>query len=205
MQQNESNPTDRLIGETEKAWQARKVFLEMGAERSVTAVGKILGKCTETLRPWIKKHKWHDCALRYDLVAEKRRRQIQAEEDEKRIRKERNEYRQNRAQNVSISLAVRASAVRALKEYEEAVEKKERRRNTTEHKKLVEMIMMTVRLAGETLENHKDLVPDEPPTPRDEANAPSMSRALSAALIAFSTEREKEIAEQRQDGRGRDA
>ncbi len=73
----------RQAGEGEKAYEAFRCFLELGDERTVAAVGRILGKHRSHIDGWRSKFNWRERATAYDnhlteAAANKARREIVA-------------------------------------------------------------------------------------------------------------------------------
>src|SRR5262245_23960425 len=66
MTQRELKPWERQPGESPRAWAAARTYLELGAERSLSRVGKKLGKSETLMARWSSAHGWVERAEAYD-------------------------------------------------------------------------------------------------------------------------------------------
>lgn len=62
----DKNIWDKQNGESEKAYQAFCVFLDMGSDRTVDGVAKKLSKSRQLMTRWCATYKWRDRAAAYD-------------------------------------------------------------------------------------------------------------------------------------------
>ncbi len=60
------NPWERREGEGTKAFEAFKIYLSLGEERSADKVGKQLGKSNKLMERWSARHDWVKRAHAYD-------------------------------------------------------------------------------------------------------------------------------------------
>lgn len=61
-----SKPWERQKGESAQAFEAFSIYLEMGTERSLRAVGQKLGKSRALIERWSSTHEWVKRAETYD-------------------------------------------------------------------------------------------------------------------------------------------
>ena len=69
------NPWDRQKGETEKAFEAFAIYRDMGAERTIAAVGRQLAKSRDLIDRWRAKYNWKERVQLYDKYIDKQARQ----------------------------------------------------------------------------------------------------------------------------------
>lgn len=66
MSKRSAKPWERQEGESVQAFEAFTVYLEMGAERSLRAVGQKLGKSSTLIERWSATKRWVERAAAYD-------------------------------------------------------------------------------------------------------------------------------------------
>lgn len=66
-----NKPWERQKGESEKAFEAFKIYRDMGEERSVSAVGKRLAKSRNLMDRWKDRWNWKERVRAYDNELEK--------------------------------------------------------------------------------------------------------------------------------------
>ena len=66
-----NKPWERQKGESEKAFEAFKIYRDMGEERTITAVGKRLVKSRNLIDRWKERWRWKERARSYDNELEK--------------------------------------------------------------------------------------------------------------------------------------
>lgn len=66
MPKQANNPWERQKGESEKAYEAFVIYRDMGAERTITAVGKRLAKSRNLIDRWSVRWNWQERVLAYD-------------------------------------------------------------------------------------------------------------------------------------------
>lgn len=64
---SENKPWERLEGESVKAFEAFMIYLEMGEDRSLRAVGQRLGKSKTLIDRWSSAYGWVERTAAYDL------------------------------------------------------------------------------------------------------------------------------------------
>jgi hypothetical protein len=106
---SDRRPYDRLPGETAKAYAAFSLYRDMGIERSVDAVSKVLGKSTVFLCRWSSKYEWVERAEAWDIDQD-------YERQKEAIAAKREEYRRNLAEFQKNHLAVGKMAFKATKD-----------------------------------------------------------------------------------------
>lgn len=63
---SDTKPWEQQPGESGKAFEAFKVYLDMGSERSIRAVGEKLGKSSTLMARWSSTHGWVERVIAYD-------------------------------------------------------------------------------------------------------------------------------------------
>lgn len=63
---SDTKPWEQQQGESAKAFEAFKVYLDMGSERSIRAVGEKLGKSSTLMARWSSTHGWVERVAAYD-------------------------------------------------------------------------------------------------------------------------------------------
>lgn len=63
---SDTKPWEQQQGESAKAFEAFKVYLEMGSERSIRAVGEKLGKSSTLMARWSSAHGWVERVATYE-------------------------------------------------------------------------------------------------------------------------------------------
>lgn len=99
-----AKPWERQKGETEQAFEAFKLFRELGLKRSVGEVGKKLAKSRQLMSRWKSTWNWDERARAYDNELEKEARR-EAAKDLKNMTK----------RHIQISVQLQAKALEALK------------------------------------------------------------------------------------------
>ena len=66
LEDSQSPAWNRRPKESARAYEALRVYLEMGADRSLSAVGKRLGKSSSLIERWSKSWGWVDRAVAFD-------------------------------------------------------------------------------------------------------------------------------------------
>jgi hypothetical protein len=100
---NDNKPWERQPGESEKAFEAFSLYLNMGADRTITAVVKQLEKSRSLIDRWKARWEWSDRVREYDNDKERQARK----EAEKGLR---DMY----ARQTKIAMSVQTKALQAL-------------------------------------------------------------------------------------------
>lgn len=100
---NDSKPWERQQGESEKAYEAFSLYLNMGAERTITAVVKELKKSRSLIDRWKVRWDWSERVREYDNDQERKAKK----EAEKGLR---DMY----TRQTKIALSVQSKALKAL-------------------------------------------------------------------------------------------
>jgi len=66
LHQSGSSPSEQLPEESGKAYQAFRSFLELGPDRTIAGVVKLLAKSESLIRDWAARHDWRHRAWLYD-------------------------------------------------------------------------------------------------------------------------------------------
>lgn len=69
-----TKPWEQQTKESAKAYEAAKLYFELGSDRSIDAVHKQIGKSSRFLAKWSSEHKWVERAKAFDMHQEKIRR-----------------------------------------------------------------------------------------------------------------------------------
>ena len=106
---NDTKPWERQEGESVKAFEAFTVFLEMGVERSLRAVGQRLGKSRALIERWSRTYQWVERVASYDADVQ---RKAHAKAVDKR--------RKMVDRHISIALKMQEKALKALEQMDPA-------------------------------------------------------------------------------------
>lgn len=77
------DPWERQEGESTKAYEAFCIYRDLGINRSIAKVGKVLGKSQALLEGWSSKHGWVERAAQWDSEQDRVARQQQLDEIKK--------------------------------------------------------------------------------------------------------------------------
>lgn len=69
---NDTKPWERQEGESVKAFEAFSVYLEMGEDRSLRAVGQKLGKSKALMERWSRTYQWVERVAAYDADVQRK-------------------------------------------------------------------------------------------------------------------------------------
>ena len=106
---NDTKPWERQEGESIKAFEAFTVYLEMGDERSLRAVGQRLGKSRALMERWSRTYQWVERVASYDADVQ---RKAHAKAVDKR--------RKMVDRHISIALKMQEKALKALEQMDPA-------------------------------------------------------------------------------------
>ena len=106
---NDTKPWERQEGESVKAFEAFTVYLEMGDERSLRAVGQRLGKSRALMERWSRTYQWVERVASYDADVQ---RKAHAKAVDKR--------RKMVDRHISIALKMQEKALKALEQMDPA-------------------------------------------------------------------------------------
>ncbi len=106
---NDTKPWERQEGESVKAFEAFTVYLEMGDERSLRAVGQRLGKSRALIERWSRTYQWVERVASYDADVQ---RKAHAKAVDKR--------RKMVDRHISIALKMQEKALKALEQMDPA-------------------------------------------------------------------------------------
>ena len=106
---NDTKPWERQEGESIKAFEAFTVYLEMGDERSLRAVGQRLGKSRALIERWSRTYQWVERVASYDADVQ---RKAHAKAVDKR--------RKMVDRHISIALKMQEKALKALEQMDPA-------------------------------------------------------------------------------------
>lgn len=106
---NDTKPWERQGGESVKAFEAFTVYLEMGDERSLRAVGQRLGKSRALIERWSRTYQWVERVASYDADVQ---RKAHAKAVDKR--------RKMVDRHISIALKMQEKALKALEQMDPA-------------------------------------------------------------------------------------
>lgn len=100
---SETKPWERQKGESEKAYEAFSVYLNLGTGRTITEVTKRLEKSRTLIDRWQVRYNWYDRVREYD-------------NDQQRLAKKENEkaLRDMYARQTKIAMSVQTKALQAL-------------------------------------------------------------------------------------------
>jgi hypothetical protein len=85
---------EQLHDETPRAWEAFRVYRDMGVQRSQEKVCRELGKSGGTISKWSLRYKWSERVKVYDLDQEAKRRSHLEQQDLQEHERKLEEYRQ---------------------------------------------------------------------------------------------------------------
>lgn len=106
---NDTKPWERQEGESIKAFEAFTVYLEMGDERSLRAIGQRLGKSRALIERWSRTYQWVERVASYDADVQ---RKAHAKAVDKR--------RKMVDRHISIALKMQEKALKALEQMDPA-------------------------------------------------------------------------------------
>ena len=106
---NDTKPWERQEGESIKAFEAFTVYLDMGDERSLRAVGQRLGKSRALIERWSRTYQWVERVASYDADVQ---RKAHAKAVDKR--------RKMVDRHISIALKMQEKALKALEQMDPA-------------------------------------------------------------------------------------
>lgn len=106
---NDTQPWERQEGESVKAFEAFTVYLEMGDERSLRAVGQRLGKSRALMERWSRTYQWVERVASYDADVQ---RKAHAKAVDKR--------RKMVDRHINIALKMQEKALKALEQMDPA-------------------------------------------------------------------------------------
>lgn len=106
---NDTKPWERQEGESIKAFEAFTVYLEMGDERSLRAVGQRLGKSRALIERWSRTYQWVERVASYDA-------DVQRKSHAKAVDKRRKMV----DRHISIALKMQEKALKALEQMDPA-------------------------------------------------------------------------------------
>lgn len=95
---------ERQKGESEKAFEAFKLYRDMGEERTISAVVKMLGKSRNLIDRWGKRWNWKERVRAYDNELEKQAK-------EKAVK----DYKNMTERHIKIAIQLQDKALKALK------------------------------------------------------------------------------------------
>lgn len=102
-----NKPWERQKGESEKAFEAFKIYRDMGEERTISAVGKRLEKSRNLIDRWKERWNWKERVRAYDNELEKQAK-------EKAIK----DYKAMTERHIKISIQLQKKALEALNNLE---------------------------------------------------------------------------------------
>lgn len=106
---NDTKPWERQKGESVKAFEAFTVYLEMGDERSLRAVGQRLGKSRALMERWSRTYQWVERVASYDADVQKKAHAKAVDKRRKMVDR-----------HISIALKMQEKALKALEQMDPA-------------------------------------------------------------------------------------
>lgn len=116
----ETKPYDRRHGETAKAYEAFSLYRNMGLERSIDAVAKLLGKSTTFLCRWSSKHEWVERVEAWDIDQDMLRQEEAIAARREQYKNQLEEFQKN---HLAVGKAAFKASATATKQIMEWVEK----------------------------------------------------------------------------------
>ena len=112
-------PWERQKGESDKAFEAFSIYRDMGADRSLRAVGQKLGKSRALMERWSVSYKWLERVRAYENELEKEAREQAIKDRKEMIRRHIGfaKLMQKKAQDALRELSVEDMSPKEIREY----------------------------------------------------------------------------------------